>query len=271
MKKIIFSLVLYNNSLEDVFPLLNSINELSKLCLDRNENKIFLSINDNSLDSNIFRNSDLKFLNFQWQYTHNLRNVGFGLANNFNFQKFDVNDQDIFIVSNPDTYFEANKLIKLIDYFQNQSEIVCVNPLIKNEKKVIQFTAKKDPTFLSLLIGFLPIFLKIPFLNKYDYFHKNKNFDYNKQIIKSTYLSGCFLIIKAKIFKKVGGFSSEFFLHLEDADLTRKCSRYGLTAHLPFAEIIHLWNRGSHKSIFQIFQVIRSMFIYFHKWQFKIF
>ena len=271
MKKVIFSIVLYKHSLEDVMPLLNSINELSNSYLEGNENEVFMSIHDNSLSSSKFQYSDFKFLNFKWQYTHDFNNVGFGLANNLNFQKFDVNDQDIFIVANPDTYFEANQLIKLIDYFQNQSDIVCANPLIKNEKKIIQFSAKKDPTFLSLFIGFLPIFLRIPYLKKYDSFHKNKNYDYNNQIIKSTYLSGCFLIIKAKVFKKVGGFCSKFFLHLEDADFTRRCSKYGVTAHLPIAEIIHLWNRGSHKSIFQIMHVLRSMIIYFKKWEFKIF
>ena len=88
---------------------------------------------------------------------------------------------------------------------------------------------------------------------------------------KSQFLSGSFLVVKAEIFAKVKGFSEAYFLHFEDADLVRKCSFYGLTAHLPKGEITHTWNRGSHKSLFQIIHLIRSMFIYFYKWGFKLF
>ena len=73
-------------------------------------------------------------------------------------------------------------------------------------------------------------------LRKYDFFHKNKNKDYVNQTFQANYLSGSFLVVKSNIFKKVGGFTDSYFLHLEDADLVLKCSLHGITAHLPKGE-----------------------------------
>ena len=122
-----------------------------------------------------------------------------------------------------------------------------------------------------MLIGFLPYLKRIKIFSNYDFFHKNKDKEYLTETFKAEFLSGCFLIVKPLMFKAVGGFTKTFFLHLEDADLVRKLSLLGTTAHLPKAEIVHTWNRGSHKSLFQIINLIKSMFIYFYLWGFKLF
>ena len=271
MKKIVFSLVLFNQSLEDIYPLLNSIQYLNKYYLLDKNKKIFLSIHDNSTSKDRFIPSDFKFLDYEVNYFHDSRNIGFGRANNKNFSNYEFNKNDIFIISNPDTYFKYQELIKIIEFFITQDEIICANPIIKNAKGDIQFSAKKNPTFFSLLIGFLPYLKKFKMLSKYDFFHKNKDKKYLSETFKAEFLSGSFLLVKPLMFKEVGGFTKSFFLHLEDADLVRKLSLLGTTAHLPKAEIIHTWNRGSHKSFFQIINLIKSMFLYFFIWGFRLF
>ncbi len=265
MSKLFFSLVLYKQTIDDIYPLLMSIEKLNNLYKDL----VFLSIYDNTTSSSRFNKNNFSFLSYPVKYTHNPNNIGFGKANNINFKKFFSSKNDLFIISNPDTYFDANKLKKFIDEFLDQKDIVCANPLIRNKDCSIQYTSKKNPTFLSLLVGFLPFLLKIKILREYDFFHKNKDKDYVNQTFQSNFLSGSFLVVKSNIFEKVGGFTDSYFLHLEDADLVRKCSFHGITAHFPKGEIIHTWNRGSHKSLFQISHVIRSMFVYFYIWGFK--
>ena len=267
MFKIVFSLVLYKQKMKDILPLLKSIKELDQLYT----NQIFLSIYDNSDANKRFSLEDFKFLEFPVKYFHNPQNIGFGKANNLNFNNYVFDNEDIFIISNPDTFFESKEMQKFINAFQNHSRIVCANPLIKNEANSIQYSSKKDPTLLSLLIGFVPYLKIIKIFRNYEIMHKNKYKDYTKETFQAKYLSGSFLVVKANIFKKVKGFTNSYFLHLEDADFVRKCSKYGLTVHLPKGKIMHKWNRGSHKSIFQIYHVIRSMIIYFYKWGFKIF
>ena len=267
MSKIVFSLVLYEQTMVDILPLLNSIKELENFY----KNQVYLSIYDNSKTKKRFSEKDFQYLKYPILYTHDIKNIGFGRANNNNFGNYKYDSTDLFIISNPDTFFEAKKFVNFIKSFQEQDSIVCANPLIKNIKGAIQYSSKENPTFLSLLLGFLPFLLNIKIFNNYDFFHKNKDKDYSNVIFKANYLSGSFLVVKANIFKKVGGFTNSYFLHLEDADLVRKCSKFGVTAHFPKGEIIHKWNRGSHKSLFQISHVIRSMVIYFFSWGFKFY
>ena len=265
MSRLFFSLVLYKQTFDDIYPLLMSIENLNNLYPDR----VFLSIYDNTSTTIRFNKKKFSFLNFPVKYIHDQRNIGFGKANNRNFKNFLPSNNDLFIISNPDTYFDANELKKFIDFFLDQKNIVCANPLIRNKDSSIQHSSKRNPTFLSLLLGFLPFLLRIKILREYDLFHKNKDKDYVNQTFQANFLSGSFLVVKSNIFKKVGGFTDSYFLHLEDADLVRKCSLHGETAHLPKGEIIHTWNRGSHKSLFQISHIIRSMVIYFYIWGFK--
>ena len=98
---------------------------------------------------------------------------------------------------------------------KNRREISCAAPLIINEKSAIQYSAKKNPTIASLLIGRFKILFIFPFLKNYYLKHINFDKDYLNQEIESSYLSGCFLIVKASIFSHINGFSNKIFLHLK--------------------------------------------------------
>ena len=78
-----------------------------------------------------FSLEDFKFLEFPVNYFHNSQNIGFGKANNLNFNNYVFDNDDIFIISNPDTFFESKEMQNFINAFQNHSRIVCANPLIK--------------------------------------------------------------------------------------------------------------------------------------------
>ena len=58
----------------------------------------------------------------------------------------------------------------------------------------------------------------------------------SKFIFESQYLSGCFLVIKANIFDQINGFDERYFLHFEDADITRELSKIGKCIHFPYAK-----------------------------------
>ena len=84
MSKLFFSLVLYKQNFEDIYPLLLSIENLNNLYPD----KVLLSIYDNTNTIIRFNKNNFSFLSFPVQYTHNPKNIGFGKANNSNFKKF---------------------------------------------------------------------------------------------------------------------------------------------------------------------------------------
>ena len=62
------------------------------------------------------------------------------------------------------------------------------------------------------------------------------------------------------------GFDPRFFLYFEDADITRRLGRHGRTVHLPVAEVMHHWGRGSYTSFWLTMVNLHSAWLYFRKW-----
>lgn len=274
MKKLIFSTVLFKTPLKDIERLLESIDSLSLGFKKKNINlKIekFL-IWDNSLyRSNKYQNLNLSDLSFDVIISKSERNLGYGLGHNSNLLNQDINQNTWFIALNPDIYFQGEKMIPFFEYITSHSNIVCSAPLIFLQNGDIQYSAKKNPTFFSLIIGRFSFFQQIPFLRKYLDLNQNKNIDYKKQIIHSQFLSGCFLVIPSLVFSQIQGFSPKYFLHFEDADIVRRCNLQGLCIHCPLGSIIHIRGRGSHKSISQQLHLAFSYLRYSLTWGFKLF
>ena len=268
--RITFSLVLYRHSLVDIVPLLRSIAALAANV----DNQVFLVIYDASPHGFTIPCVDeideaLPGVSLLHQ---KLKNIGFGSAHNFNFKQLSLSGEDLFVVVNPDIWFIAQELSPLLYWLQaNSHHVSCVSPLITDESGEIQHSAKQNPTFLSLLIGRLSILRRLSFFAKYDSWHRNLHEDYRNSCIDSLYLSGSFLVIPSFYYFMVGGFCPKFFLHLEDADIVRRLSLVGSTVHNPIGKVVHLWARGSHKSLFQTIHLLHSMFTYFSIWGFRLF
>ena len=271
---IVFTLVLFNNTPEEIEPLISSINSLSKI-----HKNIFLSIHDNGFENNLYKYINSKLDSGIEKIYHNSElNEGYGKGHNSAYRKIrsslnKSNDKDsLLIIINPDIFFEAKEISKMISFISDpkNNDVVCLSPLIYNNFNKIQYSAKRNPTILSLLIGRFNFLEKINILKKY--LSKNQNRELTgRKIFESSYLSGCFLLIKAKIFEKNKGFDERYFLHFEDADITRELSKFGKCIHFPKAKISHLWQRGSHKSKKQTILLIQSMIKYFNKWGLSIF
>ena len=97
-----------------------------------------------------------------------------------------------------------------------------------------------------------------------------KSLAYKKDVIQTEYLSGCFMFCRVADLNKVGWFDEQYFMYLEDADLTRMLSKYGKCVHIPFVFIGHLWAKESHKILKLKLIAIYSFILYSMKWGLKI-
>lgn len=62
------------------------------------------------------------------------------------------------------------------------------------------------------------------------------------------YVSGCALMIRADVFRRISGFDENFFLYEEDVDLCKRLREAGHTvAYVPEARVIHARNRSTTK------------------------
>ena len=267
---ILISVVLYKHTVEDIKPLLISIKKLESIGLGRD---IELALYDGSPKGSDYINLGelTETLGGSIKYKYEAGdNVGYGGGNNINIKGWNSSMKKTVIISNPDIYFNPDAILTLTREIDNDDEIACLAPLIENNNEEIQYSAKRNPTVLSLMIGRLRILRRLKPLLMYYEWHTNKRRDYKTESSDCTYLSGCFLCIRYKSLQKIGGFDERYFLHLEDADLTRSLSMIGKCRHYPQAKIIHGWARGSHKSIRQTTYLLWSLIKYMQKWGLKI-
>ncbi|MEG1886813.1 MAG: glycosyltransferase family 2 protein, partial [Oscillospiraceae bacterium] len=57
------------------------------------------------------------------------------------------------------------------------------------------------------------------------------------------------MIIRTEVFKMLNCFDERFFMYMEDADLSRRASKFGKIVFLPQYTVTHLWERTSSKSL----------------------
>ena len=268
--RIVFSLVLFKHTLSDIQPLLLSYRDFIGTC-DCFATTLLIYDGTDSVTSAVTpKLLDTILPSDAYIYTHG-PNLGFGASHNLNFFSSLVNDDDIFLVVNPDICFESSNIHNMVSWFTSSQEVVCLAPLVVSGENLIQHSVKSNPTVLSLLLGRFPFLLFFSILREYNFHHRNLNLSYRNQIIDSPYLSGCFLMVSPAAFRSIGGFDASYFLHLEDADLVRSLSHLGRCVHYPFAQVTHYWARGSHKSLKQQFYLLKSLFVYFSKWGFALF
>ncbi|EDY38609.1 glycosyltransferase, putative [Cyanobium sp. PCC 7001] len=261
-----FSLVLFRHRLADIQPLLGSIRALAE---QANHYGTGLVVYDGSPPNAGQSTAAAIQAQLAGVPLHHSRgpNIGYGRGHNGNFAAAALEPDDLFIVTNPDICFEPADLIPLLDWVASNPEAACAAPLVVGDDGVIQYSAKHNPTLLSLALGRFPCLKAVPGCRRYDRWHRNAGRNYTQEMIASPYLSGCFLVMSARAYQAVGGFCPRYFLHLEDADLSRRLSALGLTVQNPIGRVVHRWARGSHRSLRQTVSLLRSMLVYASLWR----
>ena len=137
-----------------------------------------------------------------------------------------------------------------------------VIPRIVDEEGNIQKVYRRE---ISIQDMFIRMFCSKLFPRKMDEITLQGK-DYSKPF-QVPFGQGSFLVIRTELFKELDGFDDRFFMYMEDADLCKRVNQKSKLMYFPDTEVIHRWEKGSHKSI-RLFKIhIKSMIKYFKKWK----
>lgn len=187
----------------------------------------------------------------------NDKNVGFGAAHNAVLKE---KLGKYHFVINPDITISDDVLSNMVDYFENNPDVVMAMPKILNTDGTEQKLPKERPTFKKLFFGRFSDKIRA------EYVWENKDITEPCEI---NFCTGCFFCIRTDVFKKENGFDERYFMYLEDADLALKSKSYGKVMMLPQFEVTHAWERESSKSFKYLFIHIISGFKFLLKWRGK--
>lgn len=245
------SIVTYHNCFEDLETVINSF-------LNTNLD-IKLYISDNSSDENIESLCKDKRI----EYIHNNNNLGFGTAHNIAIKKAILDGSKYHLVLNPDIYFEKGVIDELKKYMDEKIEVGLVMPKVLYPNGEIQKLTKMLPTPMNLIFRkFCPL---KKYIDKLDYKYEMRFSGYDKEM-EVPYLSGCFMFVRTEIFKEVGYFDENFFMYLEDTDLSRRINEKYKTVYYPEVHVNHKFAKGSYVNKKLLIYHIKSAIYYFNKW-----
>lgn len=257
MKKIHISIVTCNS--KDIFVTLDNLLKT----VDLQKTKITIFDNNSSADYK----QKLKVYDKKININFSEDNLGFGAGHNKNLLGA---KEDYFIIFNPDVLVDQKNIDVLENYCDTNMEAVLVSPKVKHPNGETQYLVRKNINLFDFFLRRQPI--------RYvrDVLFANRMFEFENRSLSTEIpsnielASGCFMFIRSKAFLEVKGFDESFFMYFEDYDLSRRLGEKGKIIYHPEAEIIHFWERGSHKNkkLFLIF--LSSMKRYFTKWGWKI-
>ncbi|MCP1225889.1 glycosyltransferase [Sebaldella sp. S0638] len=251
MFKLVASMVIYNNSFEEIERVIKeyySENIEQKLIVIDNTNTGYLKEKIFALEP------DVDYILSE--------NVGYGTANNIAIKKYAENSK-YFLIINPDIFVSLENIKKLIKYADTKDNFGIIMPKILSESNEIQYLCKLLPTPLNL---FSRRFLfKLSYFNKLNYDYELRFLDYNSEFVVPV-LSGCFMFCLSENLIREKGFDEEFFMYLEDVDLSRRMYKYN-NYYYPEIEVYHIHKKESFKSLKMTIEHIKSGIKYFNKWK----
>lgn len=241
----------------------NSSNEIDSL-LDSIKNAEFFENVSVYVVDNSSKDDTVQIIkeNYSWVHIYeSSENLGFGKGHNLVINHVKSNYH---IIVNPDIRIEKNTINECIEFLDKNPDIVAVTPMVLNIDGTQQFLPKRNPSLRYMIGGMFENYSKTCKKIRDEYTMKN---DKSLEIVDIEFCSGCFMITRTSALQKVCGFDEKYFLHFEDADLSRELRRIGRVVYNPHIKVTHKWQRENKKINKSFFIALKSMMIYMKKWR----
>lgn len=192
---------------------------------------------------------------------YNKKNEGFGKACN---RAFEQSKADYILLVNPDTLSEPSVLENLVEFLETNPEYAVTGPQQHDQNGAILKTCCRFPNFrrsLFEVFGLTKVFPKIftSFLIMTDWDHlQSRDVDH---------IMGSYMLIRKSVIDKIGFMDDDYFVYLEDVDLSKRISNAGFKSYFNSEySIFHEGGGTGQKSESQrLFYSLTSRRIYWEK------
>ncbi len=191
-------------------------------------------------------------------------NVGFGRGHNTVLPAL---ASDVHCILNPDILLregDGDVLNDLADWLLAQPGAVMATPQLWYPDGRIQHLPRRKPTPWLLLARQLAPRLGGVFARA-DAHYTMQDEDLTRPR-RIEFCTGSFCAVRTDTFQKIGGFDPDYFLYVEDADITQKALREGTVWLAPQFAAIHAWHRDPMRDARKFALQLKSMGRYFRKW-----
>ena len=184
------------------------------------------------------------------EFLQSPENVGFGRSNNLGFNL--ITGQTLLLL-NPDTELKGQAVSALLEQLERLPQAGILGPrLLKTDGSLQTSCVRALPTPLNRALDSDLIRRLLPRSTLWGTADA-----YTSAVpVEVEAVSGACMLMRSHIFRRVGGFTPEFFMYGEDMDLCNKVRRTGLKIyHVPNAEVTH-HGGGSSRTQFNRFETL---------------
>ncbi len=193
-------------------------------------------------------------------------NVGYARGNNLVLGRL---ASDYHLVMNPDVELDANALAAALAVLASHGDVGLVAPDVRGDDGVRQYLCKRYPSvWLLFLRGFAPQSLRRRFARALSDYEMRELVE-AQQMAPVPLASGCFMLLRTAIFRRLDGFDPRYFLYFEDYDLSLRVGRQAAVAYVPQARIVHHGGEAARKGPRHVAWFVRSAWRFFatHGWK----
>lgn len=194
-------------------------------------------------------------------------NIGFGRGHNLVL----AGTGQIHLVLNPDIEMAEDALVQAVDFLRIHDDCGLLTPQACWPDGTRQFLCKRYPALFDLLLrGFAPEFLRKLFSKRLAHYEMSAETGL-ETFWAPPIVSGCFMIFRGDVYRKLGGFDPRFFLYFEDFDLALRAGKITRIAYVPSVRVIHEGGHAARKGFAHIKLFARSAFQFYQLHGLKIF
>jgi GT2 family glycosyltransferase len=180
-------------------------------------------------------------------------NIGFAKANN---QAFQIARGETLLFLNPDTEVHGDAIQTLYTYLNSFAVVGVVGPkLLSSNGSIDEASIRAFPTVLNQVLESNALRKLFPRCGLWGMQRLQSNVPGEVDAV-----SGACLMVKRKLFEKVGMFSTHYFMYSEDMDLCLKVRQAGFSTHyVPSAVVVHHGGASSSKAEVSCFATVMLM------------
>ncbi|WP_321898397.1 glycosyltransferase family 2 protein [Paraburkholderia heleia] len=194
-------------------------------------------------------------------------NVGYGRGHNLAIERA---SSRYHLVLNPDVDIDSSALVEAVTFLEAHPEAGLLTPAIVDDSGQLQYLCRQYPTLVDLFVrGFLPRAARRPFEARLARYEMRAQINARDTIWDPPIVSGCFMLFRTSVLKKLAGFDARYFLYFEDYDLSLRAHDVARVVYAPSVRVLHHGGGASRKGLAHIRMFLTSAFKFYNRFGWK--
>jgi GT2 family glycosyltransferase len=194
-------------------------------------------------------------------------NVGYGRGHNLAIERA---SSRYHLILNPDVDIETGALLGAVEFMDAHPEAGLLTPAIVDDDGKLQYLCRQFPALTDLFVrGFLPRAARRPFEARLARYEMRTQINEVDTIWDPPIVSGCFMLFRTDVLKKLAGFDARYFLYFEDYDLSLRTHDVARVVYAPAVRVLHHGGGASRKGMAHIRMFAASAFKFYNRFGWK--